>query len=117
MEKGDPYRKGFEAWGIDREIPYHQWVTERVNQVNLPFRRIPTQSRNEEQNQDIESGEVKKLKEEVAKLKEKNVKMADDLLGLQHSYADLNREYEEKTKAYEGCRDLNHDGDGDPKKS
>ena len=66
------------------------------------MRRIPTQSRNEEQNQDIESGEVKKLKEEVARLKEKNVKMAYDLLGLHHSYADLNREYEEKTKAYEG---------------
>ena len=90
------------AWGIDREIPYHQWDTERVNQVKLSFRKIPIQSRNEEQNQDIESGEVKKLKEEVARLKEKNVKMADDLLGLQHSYADLNREYEEKTEAYEG---------------
>jgi len=25
------------AWGIDRDIPYHQWVTERVNQVKLPF--------------------------------------------------------------------------------
>jgi len=64
------------AWGINREIPYHQWVMERVSKVKLPFRRIPTQSRNEEQNQDIESGEVKKLKEEVARLKEKNVKMA-----------------------------------------
>jgi len=90
------------AWGIDREIPYHQWDTERVNQVKLSFRKIPIQSRNEEQNQDIESGEVKKLKEEVTRLKEKNVKMADDLLGLQHSYADFNREYEEKTEAYEG---------------
>ena len=26
------------AWGIDRDIPYHQWATERVNQVKLPFR-------------------------------------------------------------------------------
>jgi len=38
------------AWGIDREIPYHQWVTKRVNQVKLPFRRIPAQLRNGEQN-------------------------------------------------------------------
>jgi len=36
------------AWGIDRDISYHQWVTERVNQVNLPFQRTLTQSRNEE---------------------------------------------------------------------
>jgi len=94
--------KDSRALGIDREIPYHQWVTERVNQVKLPFQRIPTQLRNEEQNHDIQLGEVKKLKEEVARLKEKNVKMTDDLLGLQHSFAYLNREYEEKTEAYEG---------------
>jgi len=30
------------AWGIDRDTPYHQWVIKRVNQVKLPFRRIPT---------------------------------------------------------------------------
>jgi len=90
------------SWGIDRDIPYHQWVTERVSQVKLPFRRISTPSKNAEPSQDIESGEVKKLKEEIARLKEKNVKMTDDLLSLRHNYADLNRYYEEKTKAYEG---------------
>jgi len=90
------------AWAVNREISYRQWITERVKKVKLSFEQISSCLTNEEQMQNEELEEVKKLKEEVAKLKEKNVKMADDLLGLQHSYADLNREYEEKTKAYEG---------------
>jgi len=52
--------------------------------------------------QNVESEEVKQLKEEVTRLKEKNAKIVDDLLGLRHSYADLEREYEERTEAYEG---------------
>jgi len=37
---------------------------------------------NEEQMQNVESEEVKQLKEEVTRLKEKNAKIVDDLLGL-----------------------------------
>ena len=52
--------------------------------------------------QNMESKEVKQLKEEVTRLKEKNAKIDDDFLGLRHSYADLKKKYEEKTEAYEG---------------
>jgi len=36
--------------------------------------------------QNMESKEVKQLKEEVTRLKEKNAKIGDDFLGLRHSY-------------------------------
>jgi len=90
------------AWGIDRDIPYQQWVTDRAKQVKLPFRRVSTPPRNTESSRDVESDEVKKLKKEVARLKERNAEMANDLQSLRHDYADLNRYNEEKKKAYEG---------------
>jgi len=89
------------AWAVNREIPYRQWITERVEKVKLPFEQISSCLTNEEQMQNEESEEVKQLKEEVTRLKEKNAKIDDDFLGLQHSYADLKRKYEEKTEAHE----------------
>jgi len=90
------------VWAVNREIPYRQWITERVKKVKLPFEQISSCLTNEEQMQNEESEEVKQLKEEVTRLKEKNGKIDDDFLGLRHSYADLKRKYEEKTEAYKG---------------
>ena len=90
------------AWTVDREIPYRQWILERVKQVKLPFRQISPCLMNEGRAQNVESEEVKQLKEEVIKLRKKNAKITEDLLGLRHSYADLKRDNMEKTEAYEG---------------
>jgi len=90
------------AWAVNKEIPYRQWITERIEKVKLPFEQISSCLTNEEQMQNEELEEVNQLKEEVMRLKEKNAKLDDDFLGLRHSYADLKRKYEEKIEAYEG---------------
>ena len=50
---------------------------------------------------DVESEEVKRLKEEIEKLKGVNAKAVTDLQSLCHAYMDLKKDYEERTKAHE----------------
>ena len=85
----------------DREVPYRQWIAERVKEVNLPFKLDAPGSKNNEQMPDVESEEVKRLKEEIERLKGVNAKAVSDLQSLRHDYVDLKKDYEEKTKAHE----------------
>jgi len=50
---------------------------------------------------DIESEEVKRLKEEIEILKGVNAKVVSDFQSLSHNYVDLKKDYEERTKAHE----------------
>jgi len=88
-------------WATDREVPYCQWVIERVKEVKLPFKLDAPGSKNNEQMPDVESEEVKHLKEEIERLKGVNAKAVSDLQSLCHDYVDLKKDYEEKIKAYE----------------
>jgi len=88
-------------WATDREVPYRQWIAERVKEVNLPFKLDAPGSKNNEQMPDVESEEVKRLKEEIERLKGVNAKAVSDLQSLRHDYVDLKKDYEEKTKAHE----------------
>jgi len=88
-------------WATDREVPYRQWVAERVKEVKLPFKLDAPGSKNNEQMSDVESEEVKRLKEEIKRLKGVNVKAVSNLQSLRHDYVDLKKDYEERTKAHE----------------
>jgi len=89
-------------WATDREVPYcRQWVAERVKEVKLPFKLDAPSSKNNEQMPDVESEEVKRLKEEIERLKGVNAKAVSDLQSLCHDYVDLKKDYEERTKAHE----------------
>jgi len=87
-------------WATDREVPYRQWVAERVKEVKLPFKLNAPGSKNNEQMPDVESEEVKRLKEEIEKLKGVNAKAVSDLQSLRHDYMDLKKDYEERTKVH-----------------
>ena len=88
------------SWTINREIPYRQWIVDRVEKVKFPFKLDSPGLINEEQRPDTESKEVKRLKEEIERLKGTNAKVVNDLQSLRHNFVDLNKDYEEKTKAY-----------------
>ena len=87
-------------WAINREVPYRQWVAERVKEVKLPFKLDAPGSKNKEQMLDIESEEVKQLKEDIERLKGVNAKVVSDFQSLSHYYVDLKKDYEERTKAH-----------------
>jgi len=89
------------SWTINREIPYPQWIADRVKKVKLPFRLDSSSLINEEQRPDTDSEEVKRLKEEIERLKRTNAKVVDDFQSLRHNFVDLKKDYEEKTKVYE----------------
>jgi len=91
--------KGSRSWTLDIEIPYRQWVIERVEKIKLPFKVVTPL--NEEQTRDTKPKEVKLLKEEIQKQKEKTAKVAEDLQSLRHDYIDLRKDYEERVKAHE----------------
>jgi len=88
-------------WATNREVPYCQWVTERVNEVKLPFKLDALGSKNSEQAPDVKSKEGKRLKEEIERLKGVNAKALSDLQSLRHDYVDMKKDYEERTKAHE----------------
>ena len=50
---------------------------------------------------DVDSKEVKRIKEEIKRLKGKNTKLSTDLQSLWHDYVDLRKDCEEKTKTNE----------------
>jgi len=87
-------------WATDREVPYRQWVAERIKEVKLPFNLDVPGSKNKEQMANVESEEVKRLKEEIERLKRVNAKAASDFQSLSHDYVDLKKDYEETTKAH-----------------
>jgi len=76
-------------WATYREFPYRQWVTERVKEVKLSFKLDAPGLKNNEQMPDVESEEVKRLKEEIERLKGVNTKAVSDLQSLRHNYVDL----------------------------
>jgi len=86
-------------WAMDREVPYRQWVAERVKEVKLPFKLDAPGSKNNEQMSDVELEEVKHLKAEIERLKGVNAKAVSDLQSLRHDYVDLKKDYEEKGKS------------------
>jgi len=88
-------------WTINREIPYRQWIVDRVEKVKLPFKLNSPGLINEEQRPDTESEEVKRLKEEIETLKGENAKVINDFQSLRHNFVDIKKDYEERTKAYE----------------
>jgi len=91
--------KDSRSWTLDREVPYHRWVMERVEKIKLPFKVITPL--NEEQTRDTEPEEVKLLKEEIQKQKEKIAKVAEDLQSPRHDYVDLKKDYEKRRKTHE----------------
>ena len=59
------------SWALNREIPYRQWMAERVERVKLPFRLISPNPTKGEPKPEDESEEVKWLNTEIERLKEK----------------------------------------------
>ena len=61
------------AWSMNKEIPYQQWLVDRVKEVKLPYKLISQEpleeSILEESTPDTRSEEIQKLKEEVERLK------------------------------------------------
>ena len=58
---------------MNKEIPYQQWLVDRVKEVKLPYKLISQEpleeSILEESTPDTRSEEIQKLKEEVERLK------------------------------------------------
>ena len=90
---------------MNKEIPYHQWLADRVKEVKLPYKLISQEplgkSIPEEPTPDRRSEEIQKLKEEVERLKRKNDTLNNDMQSLQHDYLNVKVECEAKTKANE----------------
>jgi len=86
------------SWAVNRNISYSQWITERVKEVKLAFKVILPIPMKEECMVDLESENIKQLKEEIARLKKKNVALDSNIQNLQHDYVDLRQVYEEKIK-------------------
>jgi len=67
--------KDFRPWVVKEKTSYQQWVMDKVKGVKLPFKPVAFMP----EQQDVESEEVKTLKEEIEKMKQKNVKLVNDL--------------------------------------
>ena len=67
--------KDLKSWVVNEKMSYQQWVMDRVKVVKLPFKPVAFMP----EQQDMESEEVKTLKEEIEKMKQKNVKLVNDL--------------------------------------
>ena len=93
------------SWSMNKEIPYQQWLADRVKEVKLPCKLISQEplekSVPEEPTPDTRSEEIQKLKEEVERLKGKNDTLNNDMQSLQHDYMNVKVECEAKTKANE----------------
>jgi len=87
-------------WVISKEIPFQQWMVDRVEEVKLPFKLI-SHNPVEKSMADVDCEEVKKLKEEVERLKKKNTALGDDLQSLRQNYTNVKVKWEEKTKVNE----------------
>ena len=79
-------------------ISYSQWIAERVKEVKLAFKVILPTPMKEECMVDLESENIKQLKEEIAMLKKDNVALDSNIQNLQDDYLDLRHVYEEKIK-------------------
>jgi len=90
---------------MDKEIPYQQWLVDRVKEVKLPYKLISQEplekSVPEEPTPNTRSEEIQKLKEEVERLKRKNDTLNNDMQSLQHDYLNVKVKCEAKTKANE----------------
>ena len=90
---------------MNKEIPYQQWLANRVKEVKLPYKLISQESLKKsvpkKPTPDTRSEEIQKLKEEVERLTGKNDTLNNDMQILQHDYLNVKVECEAKTKANE----------------
>jgi len=93
------------SWSMNKEIPYQQWLADRVKEVKLPYKLISQEPLEkfipEEPTPDTRAKKIQKLKEEVERLKRKNDTLNNDMQSLQHDYLNVKAECEAKTKANE----------------
>jgi len=86
-------KKDTRSWSVDREIPYQQWLLDRVREVKLPYKLTDQEPLGEpmlkEPTLDTRSEEVQKLKEEIEQLKRKNDVLNNDMQSLQHEYLNV----------------------------
>jgi len=74
--------KDFRPWVVNEKTSYQQWVIDRVKVVKLPFKPVTFKP----EQQDVESEEVKTLKEEIEKMKHKNVNFVNNLQKAHHEH-------------------------------
>ena len=93
--------KDTRPWTMNSEIPYERWLMERVWMVKLPFKlcvpEVPKEGLEQEQ-ESVESREVKQLKQEIDELKRENVRLTSKLFDLRHSYDSLVKDQEKIVK-------------------
>jgi len=93
--------KDTRPWTMNSEISYERWLMERVWMVKLPFKlcvpEVPKEGLEQEQ-ESVESREVKQLKQEIDELKRENVRLTSKLFDLRHSYDSLVKDQEKIVK-------------------
>ena len=85
--------KDTRSWSVDREVPYRQWLLDRVREVKLSYKLTDQEPLGgpvpKESTLDTKSEEIQKLKEEVEQLKRKNDVLNNDMQSLQHEYLNV----------------------------